>query len=81
MNPKLAWIIRQLQTPPDKLKRKILRRLGVVGQQKLARWQGARRSTYLQETPSGSLAHCVQPLAQATLLGISSELATADFTK
>lgn len=75
MNPKLAWIIRQLQTPPDKLKRKILRRLGVVGQQKLARWQGARRSTYLQETPSGSLAHCVQPLAQATLLGISSELA------
>ena len=60
MSPNLAWIIRQLQTPPDKLKRKILRRLRVAGQQKLARWQGTWRSTYLQKMPSGSLACCIQ---------------------
>lgn len=75
MNPKLAWIIRQLQTPPDKLKRKILRRLSVAGQQRLARWRGARRSTYLPGAPFGSLADCVRPLAPATLSSISRELA------
>ena len=74
MNPKLAWIIRQLQTPPDKLKRKIFRRLGVAGQQRVARWRGKWRSTHLQKTPSGSLAHCVKIPTPAALSETNPEL-------
>ncbi|MBI5435557.1 MAG: heparinase II/III family protein [Nitrosomonadales bacterium] len=72
---KLAWIIRQLRTPPDQLQRKIMRRLEVAGRQRVNRWKGRLRSTFLQTAPVGSLARCVRVPEKSDLAGISQELA------
>lgn len=75
MRARLDWIKRQLRTPPGDLMRKVLRRLRVARQNRLNRWQAVRRSTYLQETPHGSLARYVQAPEPTMLAGIRHELA------
>ena len=74
MHPKCAWVVRQLRTPPDQLKRKILRRLAIGWYHRLARWQAVRRPTYLKAALPSRLAQCVPPLDYAPQSDIRREL-------
>lgn len=75
MLTKLAWVICQLRTPPEQLRRKIRRRLGVAGRQRIERWKGRLRATYLlSQAPAGALASCVRMPERSHLTNIIQEL-------
>lgn len=75
MHAKLAWVIRQLRTPPDQLQRKIRRKLGVTGRQRIDRWKGRLGSTFLRDAPVGALARYVRVPEKSDLADLTKELA------